>query len=373
MRPLRIVHILEKNRFDTGSVHQMFQAASGLRERGHSVTIVSRPGSELGDRCAAAGVRFVPMSLRSELDLGSVRRLARLFREQIPDVVHVHKGLPHTLALAASWRRRVGAFVVNRGVSFDLTVWNRPKYRTSRVDRIVTVCESIRQVIIRSGRVPGNKVMVVYAGTDVEEFRPGLWSRGDFRRERGIPDELFLFATVGIRDWKGWREVLDAIASLRREGLPAGALLVGCKSDQARGTVERHARELGLADYAWAIETRRDMARVLSAADCVVDASWAGTGITGTIREAMALERAVIATDCGGNRELVDSSVGWLIPAREQAALQLAMRECIANREDAAVRAAAGRERVVAGFSRSVRLDRLEALYYSILESRGLL
>ena len=40
---MRIFQILEFNRFDTGSVHQMFQAAVGLRERGHEVTMVSRP------------------------------------------------------------------------------------------------------------------------------------------------------------------------------------------------------------------------------------------------------------------------------------------------------------------------------------------
>ena len=60
---------------------------------------------------------------------------------------------------------------------------------------------------------------------------------------------------------------------------------------------------------------RRDMPEVLAACDVVVDASWAGTGITGTIREAMALGRPVIASDCGGNSELVtDDECGLIVP-----------------------------------------------------------
>jgi len=44
---MRIFQVLEFNQFNTGSVHQIFQAALGLRERGHDVTIVSRGGSVL--------------------------------------------------------------------------------------------------------------------------------------------------------------------------------------------------------------------------------------------------------------------------------------------------------------------------------------
>ena len=40
---MKIFQVLEFNQFNTGSVHQMFQAATGLRERGHDVTVVSKP------------------------------------------------------------------------------------------------------------------------------------------------------------------------------------------------------------------------------------------------------------------------------------------------------------------------------------------
>jgi glycosyltransferase involved in cell wall biosynthesis len=368
--PLTILQLLEKNQFNTGSVHQMFQAAEGLRERGHAVTIVSREGSELRGRAGDAGIDFVALPLRGELDLRSICGLQRIVREKRPDVIHVHKGLSHTLALAATWRQPVGAFVVNRGVSFPLTIWNRGKYRTRRVDRVVTVCEQIRQVIIRSGKIDPGRVEVIYAGVDVSLFDPARWSRSEFRDEKSIPRDAFHFIQVGVRDWKGWRELIDAFSDLPRSR-PLHLTLVACNSVEQKRVVASHAEARGVGASVTPVEYRSDMARVLASADCVVDASWDGTGITGTIREAMALGKAVIATDCGGNRELVSSPrVGWLVGPKQRAALAAAMTEVITDDARRCATGLAARAHVTDGFSKDRRIERLETLYRGILEAK---
>ncbi|MEA2338553.1 MAG: hypothetical protein QOE82_2560 [Thermoanaerobaculia bacterium] len=368
---MRIVQILEFNQFNTGSVHQMFQAAAGLRERGHEVTIVSRPDAVLASKAAGSDVRFVGLSMRNEFDVVSAWKLGRLFREIKPDVVHVHKGVAHSLALAATFIQPVSAFVVNRGVSFPLDVWNRIKYRTRRVDRVVTVCEQIKDVIVSSGGLPREKVEVVYAGTDVVVFDPDRWDARTFRQEKGIADDRFLIAQVGVRTWKGWKELVDAVASILPTHPHAHLALIGCRDAGERAEVDAYARERGIGDRVTAVEYRDDMPNVFASCDLVVDASWAGTGITGTIREAMAMRKPVIATDCGGNRELVSSSdVGWLIPAREVASLARAIAEVIDDEPRRTRVAANARERVVGGFSKVLRISRLEELYGVILNRR---
>ncbi|MEK6375387.1 MAG: glycosyltransferase family 4 protein [Acidobacteriota bacterium] len=361
---MRIFQILEFNQFDTGSVHQMFQAATGLRERGHEVTIVSRPDATLEAKAAESGVRFAPLPMRHAFDVLSARRLARLLREHQAEVVHVHKGIAHSLALMATLAQPVGAFVVNRGVSFPLDRWNRAKFRTRRVDRIVTVCEQIRAVIVESGRLPPEKVAVVYAGTDVHHFDPAKWDPRAFRREKAISDDRFLIAQVGVRDWKGWQELIQAI-----EPIPSVHLaLIGCRNEREMDEVSGYARQRGVGGRVTAVEYRDDMPNVFASCDLVVDASWAGTGITGTIREAMAMQKAVIATDCGGNRELVSSpEAGWLIPAKEVGALTRAIAEVVGDAPRRARVAANAREHVVRGFSKELRITRLEELYTVIL------
>lgn len=365
---MKIFQILEFNQFNTGSVHQMFQAASGLRERGHEVTILSKPDPILEAKAAERDVRFHGLPFRHQFDFTTVRRLRRLIRSERPDVIHVHKGVSHALALAATWRDPVGAFVVNRGVSFPLDLWNRGKYRTRRVDRIVTVCRQIKDVIVESGKLPDEKVQVVYAGTDVAQFDPAKWDPRAFRREKNIADDRFVIAQVGVRDWKGWKELIDSVSDVGPRHPRVHLLLIGCRSEAEANDVRSYAN----VDWVTPVEYRTDMPNVFASCDLVVDASWAGTGITGTIREAMAMEKPVIATDAGGNRELVSSrEVGWLIPMKDRAALTNALLEVIEDPARAAAVGRAARAHVVNGFSKELRITRLEELYSSILRAKS--
>ncbi|HVE71147.1 MAG TPA: glycosyltransferase family 4 protein [Thermoanaerobaculia bacterium] len=365
---MKILQVLEFNQFNTGSVHQMFQAATGLRERGHDVIVVSKPDAVLEAKAKEHGVGFRGFPFRHQFDLGTIRKLRRLIREERPDVIHVHKGIAHALAMLATWRNPVGAFVVNRGVSFPLDVWNRGKYRTGRVDRVVTVCQQIKDVIVASGKLPAEKVQVVYAGTDVTQFDPAKWDPRAFRREKNIADDRFVVAQVGVRDWKGWKELIDSVSDVVPEHPSVHLLLIGCRGDAEKNAVREYARGTGIEKHVTPVEYRSDMPNVFASCDLVVDASWAGTGITGTVREAMAMEKPVIATDAGGNAELVSSpEVGWLIPMKDRAALTRALREVIA---DPTRVGKAARQHVMNGFSKELRIARLESLYRDILKFR---
>src|SRR5437879_6001954 len=116
----------------------------------------------------------------------------------INSISTARESFAHALALAALWSRPKPALVVNRGVSFPLDIWNRGKFRTHRVDRIVTVCEQIRRIVIKSARLPPEKVVVIYAGTDIDLFDPERWDPQSFRREKNISSDKFLIAQVGV-------------------------------------------------------------------------------------------------------------------------------------------------------------------------------
>jgi glycosyltransferase involved in cell wall biosynthesis len=107
---------------------------------------------------------------------------------------------------------------------------------------------------------------------------------------------------------------------------------------------------------------------ILAASDVVVDASWAGLGLTGAIREALACERPVIATALEGMPELVvDGETGLLVPPRDPAALARALAAVRAEPARAQTMARAGRKRVEALCSLRGKLDATEALYRRLL------
>jgi glycosyltransferase involved in cell wall biosynthesis len=109
---------------------------------------------------------------------------------------------------------------------------------------------------------------------------------------------------------------------------------------------------------------RDDVPQILRASNCGIDGSWAGLGLTGSVRETLAVGTPVIATDLEGNPELVrHGETGLLVPAREPAALAAAMLTFLGDRGLAARTGEAGRQRVEREFSLRVKLDRTEALY----------
>jgi glycosyltransferase involved in cell wall biosynthesis len=369
---LSILQVLEKGRFTTGSVVQMYELARGLSARGHRVAVVSRPGGEVGERCRADGIPFFPLPLRHEFDLASARRLARLFDQRGADVVHVHKGIAHSAALFATlFARKRPVLVVNRGVSFPLDAASSLKYRF-RLDAVVTVCEDIRRIVIDSGGVPPGKVHVVYAGVDLSRFDPARADGARVRREWGIQPDEELLVQVGAREWKGWRDLVSAAALLAGEFPRLRTAVVACKDEAERDRVLAFSRERGVKDRVLAIGFRGDMPDVLAAADVVADLSSEGLGITGTIREAMALARPVIASSAGGNPELVEDGVsGLLVPPRDPRAGAAAVRRILSDPSLAARLGAAARERVVQGFSTGIRLDRIEELYSRLIAERA--
>jgi glycosyltransferase involved in cell wall biosynthesis len=149
-------------------------------------------------------------------------------------------------------------------------------------------------------------------------------------------------------------------------------LLVGYESERQQRAVLRLADEMGLADGVTPTLTRADMPDVLAACDVVVDASWAGTGTTGTIREALSLGRPVIATAIAGNGELVEDGVtGILVPPRDVRTLAAAISRLLRDGAFAAELAKAGRTRVRAQFSTTTRVLRLEALYREVIREVG--
>lgn len=370
---MTIFQVHQKTSFSTGSVQQMLQAAVGLSERGHRVVIVNPDEPKMRAVCAAHGIDYRPLPFRHELDLATWRGLRQLIAHYQPEVIHVHKGRAHWLTLAALAGYPTPALIANRGVSFPLSVFNRGKYRSSRTDRIVTVCEKVRDVVMESGRIGREKIDVVYAGADLQRFDPDAVSGDGLRREEGIPPDAFVILHAGMRRWKGWQEIIEVLAASRSHGRDARLVIVGSDSGPFEGQIRNHLDRTGLTGAVHLLGYRSDIERVIAAADVVVDASWEGTGITGTIREAMALGKAVIATDCGGNRELVRSSeLGWLVEPRNHEQLLTAVLEAMENPERRAAVGRKARAHVRKHFSLDARLDRLERIYAAAASSRRL-
>jgi len=356
---LRILQLYPKADYYTGAAIQLSELADGLRRRGHEVAVATRPSEAWASRLGQAGIAHHALTMSSEIDLRSVRALVRILRRHRVQIVHAQKGKARTLAILAGLFVKIPVLILNRGVSFPLNSFNRLGYTTRRVTAIVAVCESIKRRLVTAG-VRADKIHVIYSGTDTDRFSPAV-DGGGIRRELGLGPENFLFTQVGVRSWKGNDDAIDAFAVVAAGRPLARLLVVGARDPRA---FHDRAALRGVGDSVLVLGYRADVPEILAGSDCCVDASYAGLGVTGTLREALAVETAVIASNLEGNPELVvDGQTGLLFPPRDVAALAAAMLRMIDDRELVKTTAREGRKLVEARFSSWAKLDAIEALY----------
>jgi glycosyltransferase involved in cell wall biosynthesis len=316
-----------------------------------------------------AGITHYALPMRSEVDVRSALRLARIVKAHRIQVVHAQKGKARTLAMMAGVLAPIPVLVLNRGVSFPLDVFNRLGYTTRRVTAIVAVCESIKQGLVRQG-VDAAKITVIYSGTDTERFHPGV-DGSPIRRELGLTPDHFLVTQIGIRSSKGNDDVLAAMAQVAPRLPEARLLFVGANEAKAR-ILRDKARARSLADRVLVFGHREDVPAILAASDVTVDASYEGLGITGALRESLAVGTPVVATAVEGNPELVvHGETGWLVPPRDPAGLAAALLEVAADAKRARATAEAGRRVVEARFSTRAKVAATEALYRRLLAARA--
>jgi glycosyltransferase involved in cell wall biosynthesis len=360
---MRILHVYPKDDTFTGAAIQLFELVGALKARGHEVVLATRPSPQWEARTAAAGIPWYPVPMRSEIDVSSAMRLAKIIRRHRIQVVHAQKGRARTLALMAGLRVKIPVLILNRGVSFPLDPFNRLGYTIKRVTGIVAVCESIKRGLVQMG-VPGDKIEVIYSGTDTGRFHPGVDGAG-IRRELGLAEGEFLVTQIGVRSWKGNDDVIAALAGVLPHAPQARLLIVGARRPESLLQI---ARAHGIEPRVQVLGYREDVPEILAGSDCCIDASWAGLGLTGTLREALAVGTPVIGTDLEGNPELVvDGVTGFLTPPRDVAAMTEAILKLIRDPEKAAAMARTGCERVATTFSTRAKVERTEAFYRRLL------
>ena len=367
------LRIIQVNRHSPGGggSEQAFHLALALQRRGHHLLFLTAPDERWRKRCDAASLPLAFLPMQGRFNFVMAARLASLITRHGAQVVHAHKGREQALAFWASCFTRIPALVANRGVSFPVGRLRALKYRY-RTDAVVAVSESVRQELLASG-VPASKLVTIYGGVDINRFHPGLDGEG-VRDDLKIPAEALVITKVAhVREWKGYEIFLQAAAVVA--AAEPRAIFVGVgKGTGETPELDRLVRELHLGERVRWAGFREDLPQMLAAADICVHAATAGEGVTGVVREALAMAKPVVVTDVGGNRELViDGETGLLVPPRDPARLAAGILTLMRSPTHARSLGWAGRRMVERSFSHDVKAERVEQLYRQILHRKGYL
>ena len=300
---------------------------------------------------------------------GAIRSLwfARALRVRRPHIFHAYLTWPlaakNPLLAAIVARRPAVLATVQLYMNVPVT---RPMLLQQRliaagVDRFMPVSRHNAACLEALLRWPRQKMRVIPNGLD-----PGPFTREpnvDLRRSLSDGRPLVL-AVARLDPQKGHRYLLEAAAQVPE----AVFALAGDGPDRA--ALEALAVDLGIRDRVRFLGRRSDIADLLAACDVFVLPSLY-EGLPISLLEAMAAERAVIATAIGGTDEVVvHEQTGLLVPPAEPAALAAALRRLLAD--DALRRrlAVAGHDRVTSHFSIREMVARVSALYEEVSRSR---
>lgn len=324
--------------------------ADEMASRGNNVVLVYMTGNALVTPSNPT-VRLVKIGVNSIKDLPNFFVEFRQLHSRFdPDVVHTH--LVHANLLVRLCRlftpiRRLVTTAHNRNEEgrFRMTGYRVTNWLADVSTNVST--EAVRAFEDQKA-VPAGKMLAVYNGISLGQFRKSVSGVSQIRSELGLAEDKKLIVAVGrLSAPKDYPNLLNALALVGNKISDWHLVVAG--DGPLRGQLVSLTQKLGLDDRVSFLGVRNDIPALLSAADLfVLSSAWEGFPMV--VGEAMACECVVVATDCGGVREFLGDSE-FMVEPNNSEALAAAIGDALQLSDDQR-----------AGYGRSAR-ERIQDLY----------
>jgi len=394
--PTRIVRIIARLNVGGPAKHVTWLTA-GLQDANYRSVLVAGsvpPGEEdMGYFADEAGVKpfYIPEMSReiSVKDAITVWKLFRLFLRERPDIVHTHTAKAGTVGRVAGFfyrwltpgtlvgRPRACKFVHTYHGHVFHSYYGRSRTRLflaiermlARLitDRLIVVSEQQGAEIGNDFRVGRQgQIKVIPLGLDLSVFADHASRRARFREELGIDDETVLVGIVGrLTEIKNHRMFLNAVARLPKNETPKMRFVV-IGDGSLRGSLEQHARSLGLQSDVIFTGGRRDPEYFYPALDIVALTSL-NEGTPLTLIEAMANARPIVATNVGGVVDLLGNERGICVPSGDEEAFASALQRLAADPQLQKDLGARGHEFVQQNYRKERLVEDIKRLYRELM------
>lgn len=369
-----ITHVVE-NLARGGLERVVIDLALAQREAGHRCRVVCLfERGALADELSAHGIEVdVCGKRRTGVDPAALLRARRLLRRQRGGVLHTHNATAHYHAVLAAAGLGFARVVNTRHGMGDIDPRSRRErlYRIAMraTDHVVAVCAAARERLAGSGVRPREALLSIPNGIHVDRFAPAdADARARLASMLDLPRASRMVGTVGrLHRAKDQASLIRAFARLLADVPDAALVLVG--DGALRGELEQLARSEGVAHRVRLLGDRGDVAELLRGLELFALPSLT-EGYSVALLEACAAGLPIVATDVGGNCEIVRHGVnGLLVPARDIDALAAAMSRVLGDAALADAMARAGRAWVLAEGSLQRMRERYAALYVDRAEA----
>nr|WP_278251343.1 glycosyltransferase [Vibrio cholerae] len=313
-----------------GAETQVCSLIDQLAARGHTILLLSLTGESV-NKPKHPSVKLVELNMR-KTPFGFVEaywQAVSILRQFQPDVVHSHMVHANIFArllrvVAPIPRLVCTAHNTNEGGKVRMLAY---RLTDSWCDLTTNVSQEAVEAFVAQKAVKPGRIIAQHNGIDLAKFAFNSVARERCRTELGLNTNQTLLLAVGrLSVQKDYPNLLHAFAQLVKRQPNVKLAIIGI--GELSTSVEALIEQLELKSYVALLGLRFDVVDWMSAADMyVMSSAWEGMPMV--LLEAMATERVVIATDCGGVREVV-GDYGFLVPPHDSAKLAEALEQAIA-------------------------------------------
>lgn len=327
--------------------------------------------TEFTQRIQRDDVDIIALDKRPGHDWNMYRDLYRIFRDRKPGIVH-SRNLAAMEAQVPAWLAGVPCRVHGEHGRDVLDVDGRNwKYILQRkilrpfITQYIALSIELESYLRETIGVPGQRITRIINGVDIQRFKPNAAIGCDFLPDGFLKSNALIIGTVGrLEKIKDQMTLIEAFAVLRRNHPDQmdRLRLVIVGDGSMRSTLERRIVENDLGDSVWLAGNRDDVPELLQCMDIFVLPSLA-EGISNTIMEAMATGLPVVATDVGGNRELVMENNGSLVPRSDPQSMADALSRYLVEPALLESHGNSARDKAETDFSLQTMVDRYASVY----------
>lgn len=369
-----IIHRLDVGGMENGVVNLINHLPLGAYR--HAI-ICMTDYTDFSRRIQRDQVSLHALHKREGKDIAVHGRLWRLLRQLKPDIVHTRNmatlEAQATAALAGVRRRVHGEHGWDVGDLDGSGIKNQRLRRLFRplVHHYIALSRHQLDYLRSTIGVAPQRLNPICNGVDVHRFRPRETDTATPLPEGFAPPGTLVIGTVmRMQPVKAPLDLVQAFMALRQHAQFPQLRLVIIGDGPLRATVQQALNQAGVADQAWLPGARDDIPECLRGFDLFVLPSLA-EGICNTLLEAMATGLPVIATEVGGNPDLiVDGETGTLVPPGQPPRLAQAMAAAIDDPQRRHAYGQAARQRAETEFSIATMVQRYERLYRVLLAGR---
>lgn len=290
------------------------------------IVCTSGPAGGLKGEYEKTGCKLICLDWKGRYDFGIIFRLVKVLKNEQPDIVfitEVHNLVYFRIAKLFWWKKvvQIGSYRAltfwighdNKRLHFVDNMFSKWLYNSS--DYITANSEALKKHYSNIVKLKeGKAIEVIYNGSD---FSFNVTKKNiEIRKELGIsPNEIIITMIARLDPWKDFNTFLEASNLVLKTEINAKFIIVG--DGELRAALEQLIMKLGLKKSVLILGEKKDIYNYHNLADISV-LSTNGEGFSNSILEAMALGKPIIATDVGGNSELLGKSgkCGLLVPPK---------------------------------------------------------